>query len=902
MMSKMRLILFVTTSVFITLSVITMGHAGVVLDGTLGRSGPLTGPDYRITQDLGRTVGQNLFHSFSSFSLGLSESAIFSGQPGIHHVISRVTGGEQSLVNGFIRSEIPGADLYLINPAGIVFGSAGRLDVKGSFHASTADYLLLGTDGKFDALHPQDSVLRSASPSAFGFLSQTPGPVSVGGLLQPADGKVLSLSGGLLSLDNAILYAPSGTVALTSVASPGLIPVSAPWTSSQGISRWGDITAFQSTIAADGIGQGGIFIRGGRFFGDEAVLQVVNRSGGKGGGIDVRLDGPLSMYGGLLYTNAGSGDGGDIRVRASDVLLYAGTQCGTNTSTVARAGDISISAPGRVEVSGSGGGYRSAVISGTTATGRSGDIIIDAGSFMLDHDALLATQSSSRGTRGDVFITAGAAGMFGKSSMIGANIMFDVGLLDIEEGSTIWSPAPGSGEGRSIRVNATDAVVIKGEDQVEASWRNKTEPLYTGMHTDVFANADGNAGDIIITSPLIRITNSGQIGARTYTDGHGGVISVSAGRIELLSGGEIASDSFGSSLYQGPAGDVNVRASEAIFISGENGEVRSGFSSSTRSDANAGRISISTPHLTIEESGVIMTATGVFGAGGAGRISIDAGRVDIRSGGGITSSSSGYGDKGAISVTASEEIIINDGYIVSFGSSSGKAGDISLFTPVLSMTGGEVSTVAYENLDAGNVIIETSGTMLSAGARISSESRGFGNAGQLRITASELLRSEASSVTTAASFSTGGNILIQGGDIQILDGTQVTATVAGGTGNGGNVTIHAKTLVGLGNSDITARADQGFGGNIAIEAEAVLLSKDSDLNASSNVIGQEGVVEVNAPRVDVSNNLAVLPESLLDIEAFMPKRCAVREDELSTFVVKGRDGIPPRPESLIAGQ
>ena len=267
-MSKKRLMPAVA-SLLLVLAVMTPGHAAVVLDGTLGRSGPLTGPDYQIMQDLGKTVGQNLFHSFSAFSLGLSESAVFSGQAGLQNVISRVTGGEQSLINGYIRSKIPGANLYLINPAGIVFGSAGRLDVKGSFHASTADYLLLGTDGRFDALHPQDSVLTAAAPSAFGFLSQNPAPVSVGGLLQPADGKMLSLSGGPINLDSAILYSPLGTVALTSVSSPGLIPASTPWASSEGVSRWGDITAFQSEIDAGGTGQGGIFIRGGRFFGDK---------------------------------------------------------------------------------------------------------------------------------------------------------------------------------------------------------------------------------------------------------------------------------------------------------------------------------------------------------------------------------------------------------------------------------------------------------------------------------------------------------------------------------------------------------------------------------------------------------------------------------------------------------
>jgi large exoprotein involved in heme utilization and adhesion len=218
------------------------------------------------------------------------------------------------------------------------------------------------------------------------------------------------------------------------------------------------------------------------------------------------------------------------------------------------------------------------------------------------------------------------------------------------------------------------------------------------------------------------------------------------------------------------------------------------------------------------------------------------------------------------------------------------------------MAGGQVSTIAYEELDAGSVIIETSRTLLSRGARISSASSGYGSAGQVRLRAAELLRSEASSITTAASAATGGNIEIEAGDIQLLDGTQVTATVAGGEGNGGNVTIRARTVAGLGNSDITARADQGFGGNITIGTEVVLLAKDCDLNASSNVVGREGTVAVTAPRVDVGNNLAVLPESMLDINAFLPKRCVDREDELSTFVVKGRDGIPPQPDGPVAGR
>jgi len=112
-----------------------------VLDGTLGASGPLAGPNYDITQNLGKTVGQNLFHSFSSFNLSNVESANFSGDASINNVISRVTGGNASNINGQINSSIPGGNFYFINPAGVIFGNDASIDVGGSFTVGTADYI-----------------------------------------------------------------------------------------------------------------------------------------------------------------------------------------------------------------------------------------------------------------------------------------------------------------------------------------------------------------------------------------------------------------------------------------------------------------------------------------------------------------------------------------------------------------------------------------------------------------------------------------------------------------------------------------------------------------------------------------------------------------------------------------
>src|SRR5918998_1223267 len=118
--------------------------AQVVLDGTTGPAGALGGPDYAIGAELGRRAGANLFHSFARFGLRTGESATFSGPEGIANVIGPVTGGERSDIDGTLRSTIPGADLWFLNPAGVVFGPNARLDLQGSFHVSTADELRFG--------------------------------------------------------------------------------------------------------------------------------------------------------------------------------------------------------------------------------------------------------------------------------------------------------------------------------------------------------------------------------------------------------------------------------------------------------------------------------------------------------------------------------------------------------------------------------------------------------------------------------------------------------------------------------------------------------------------------------------------------------------------------------------
>ena len=134
----------------------------VTLDGTLGQRANLLGPNYLIGADLGRQHGGNLFHSFQNFNLSRFESATFSGPNSVSNIISRVTGGNPSNIDGLISSVIPNADMYFLNPYGFMFGPNARLDVQGSFHISTADYLRLGDGGRFEARNYRSSLLTIA--------------------------------------------------------------------------------------------------------------------------------------------------------------------------------------------------------------------------------------------------------------------------------------------------------------------------------------------------------------------------------------------------------------------------------------------------------------------------------------------------------------------------------------------------------------------------------------------------------------------------------------------------------------------------------------------------------------------------------------------------------------------
>ena len=246
--------------------------AHVTLDGTLGRPGPIQpiGGNYAVTPDLGQQRGGNLFHSFRQLDLTQGETATFSGPASVHNVLTRVTGGQASNVDGTIRCTIPDANFYLINPAGVVFGPDAALDVKGSFAVTTADVIHLADGGRFAAAAgPAGPSLTTAAPAAFGFLAVKPAGVTVqGSTLAPPPGKCISVVAGSLKITGGSVQSESGRVTVAAVASPGTVRFDpadpAATVTLEGFTARGPVEVKQSaSINADGDAGGRVVIRAG---------------------------------------------------------------------------------------------------------------------------------------------------------------------------------------------------------------------------------------------------------------------------------------------------------------------------------------------------------------------------------------------------------------------------------------------------------------------------------------------------------------------------------------------------------------------------------------------------------------------------------------------------------------
>lgn len=492
------------------------GRAQIVTDGTAG-SEPATelqGPHYTIADDLGEHRGRNLFHSFHRFNVHAGESATFTGPPTVENIVSRVTGGEASSINGNIGSTIPGVTLFLLNPNGVMFGPNASLSIGGSFHVSTADELRFA-DGRVMSTHlGGESSFSVASPVAFGFVREQPAPITVDqSNLRVETGQTLSIMGGDITATGGSLQAPGGTLALVSLAASGEVPVDETM---QGIEldtieAFGNIQlADETLLSTSGTGGGTIVIRGGQLTVDQAFVTADNTGNidSPGVGVDIEVADDLTVTNEAFIRSGalGSGRAGDIRVRANRVTISDNASISSLNVSRGESGDIVIEAADSVSViDRDGDDQQTGILSfgggqnepnevrvrtsrlemnggviGTPATdlvqGRAGDVVIDVDQLIMRDGAVIDSRSITGARGGTIRITARDVWLSANSQITtnavgadGGDIEIDAEVLRLQD-SSITSTVEGSKEtrGGNITISSESVIVVLERSRIEA--------------------------------------------------------------------------------------------------------------------------------------------------------------------------------------------------------------------------------------------------------------------------------------------------------------------------------------------------------------------------------------------------------------------------------------------------
>jgi filamentous hemagglutinin family protein len=817
--------------------------AQIVGDATLPVNSVVTPQGNTITITGGTVKGGNLFHSFKEFSVLPGSTAHFDNAPVIQNIFTRVTGGGMSKIEGTLKAN-GAANLFLINPSGIIFGPNAKLDIGGSFLASTASAVKFADGTEFSATAPQTAPLLTVSVPVGLQFGQMPGRIAVRGLaansrapkqdmpkaridersvpippenianqiigsieslgtnilqnssggLMVQPGKTLALAGGEIVLEGAQLRSPQGRIELGSVAGAGLVSL---------------------TPAAQGLALG---YEGFHKFQDISLSGGANvdASGSGGGHIEVRGAGVTLAEGSSIFAaTLGNLDGGEISIKAEQLNIQGGSLVGAiaTKDSWGKSGDVLLDIE-RLTVS------NSAVFSVSLGQANAGNLTVKVPGTVeligaLPYDLLPGGMNAATGGKG-----------------AGGTLTIETRQLIVWDGAQVSATTGGVGQAGNVVVRAKESIELSGES------------AYRQFSSGIFAPS--------------------------YGTGKAGNVQIETGRLIVRDGASVA-----TSTRRGVGGSVFVNASESIELSG------------TTVD---GRF----------ESSLAALAIGIAGENAGelqgGDVRIETSRLMVRDGAQISASGFGSGQGGSVEVTAKESIELMgtsaDGRYKSgllaanFFPNAFKedrvrlAGNLRIATGELTVRDGAEGTVRGEGLGAaGNLSVMARSIRLDSGAITATTEAG--NSGNIQLQAENLQLRHNSSVTTSATgTATGGNIEIDTGVIAALENSDIEANALGGPG--GQVQISTQGIFRQGI----------FGTEVRRESSNLT----SDITATSNLGPQfDGAVDIKTPDVDPSRGLVPLPQNFVDVAGLIDRRCSAGNPPGRNFTITGRGGKPPSP-------
>lgn len=872
----------------------------IIEDGTLGAESSVVTRDVLIRGilsdriDGGAQRGSNLFHSFEQFNIDAGRGAYFANPAGVEAIFSRVTGGNPSSILGRL-GVLGSADLYFLNPNGILFGPESSLDLQGSFLATTASAFQFGNAGFFSATAPEaPSPLLTVNPSALFFNQVAAGtivnrsvtPISPGSTflvgLRVPNGQSLTLLGGDVQIDGGRLSAFGGRIDIGAVAAGGTVPLNPDGSLvfPNGLAR-GDVSFTNGAILDVLLGDKGdinVTARNISVLGDSelqaGIASTFGAAGNQAGDLRLNATGTVRIADGSLVRNRVNedaiGNAGNVEIVANQLLLLDEAQISTSTLGQGNAGSVILTVGDRILLD--GGDIFSRVGPETLDLDDSiqlqgGNIQITTGTLTLLNGAQLLANTEGQGSAGNIVIRAREdvtiqgrsptdgtlpsaafsrvdAGAIGR----GGNIDIQSRNLFVLDGARLIAGTLGQGDSGDIIVNATGRVRFAGNGPA-------------GQTSVAFSNVEdagiGNGGDIRITAVSVELADGAQLVASTDGQGDAGSVIIRATDNVTLRG-RSPNDVLPSAAFSrvgvdgnGRGGNIDIQSRDLFVLDGarlsagtlgrgDSGDVLINATGQVRFAGNTSNGQTSVAFTNVENDSI----------GRGGNISITAGTVEFLDGAQLVASTEGQGDAGSVTIRATGDVTFR-----------GRSPNNQFPSAVFSRVG------AGGRGQGGNIDIRSRNLFVLDGARLFSGTLGEGGSGNIIINATGRVRFAGTSPTgqTSVAFTnTEGNAVGDGGTIhltanvlEMADGAQLVASTSA-QGNAGDVVIRVgdRILLEGGGTAIFSRINsetlalddsiQLRGGTIDIQTGALSVLNGAQLLSNTNGQGDAGDVVIRA--------------------------------------------------------
>ena len=804
----------------------------------------------------GELSGTNLFHSFAEFDLGNGDTATWvrgmADANTITNVINRVRSGSASNIDGTLAmADMPNADFWFINPAGVVFGDGASVQVPNAAYFSTAHEIGFAGGQRFSTVTPDGSTFSSAPPQAFGFLGGQANLAILGtfetnsGSAQPTQVNFVAANIGVDALIEGDGTQFNFTAAGSDAAALALPDLAQP-------SGSGFIEFAPSAL---------VFADGARFVADRIGFNGSQVYGNGSGDLVVRGNEVVLANGAVLQSDTLAGPEGDILVDAGFLLLTTGAAIRTFADPGGAADGGSIHVMADTAIIEAGGNLRAF----SDGPGNAGKVGVEGDRLFVDQ-ALITSATAGSGDAGDVAIAAREMAVLPDGTISSEALEFSSGnagdvtvtvaeTLRMELSSEISASSRGSGFAGIVEVKAQRLDMIGGA--INSFTGGSSDAGLVGVFVDelnmtggridsasdsVLDNA-GNAGSVFIAAGQASIGGWAQIDSRGFAGNAGDVTLEVFGRLEIADMAEISAATDGA----GDGGLVQVAADELVMTGGA-------INSFTGGSGDAGLVDVLARQITMTSGRIDSSSEStVIDAGAAGGVLVRGNDVAL-SGNAVIESRGVVGDAGDVQLDILGPLSLADDALVSAATDgSGDAGSVFVQADLLAMTGGEINSVTNGSGMAGLVVVDV-GELQMTGGLISSASQtprplvglmatsnpmsagdaSAGDAGDVFLRANSAVLDAGASINSISVNSNAGNVTLEVTEtLRLRDGGQVSTAAFGG-GDAGAIEVAAGTVVLDEFAQITSSAAGDFAaGFIGIAASAIEILDGSEISTNS---------------------------------------------------------------------